>query len=76
MHNFKKLDIWNRSVEFVTDIYIGLSIPFPRLNVLDWFHRCKELQYLYRLILQKAPQNQVVKILLDSLKFHLDLPMN
>lgn len=29
MHNFKKLDIWNKSVEFVTDIY-RLVNTFPQ----------------------------------------------
>lgn len=31
MHNFKKLDIWNRSVEFVTDIY-RLVNTFPQVE--------------------------------------------
>ncbi|MEA5127865.1 MAG: four helix bundle protein [Proteiniphilum sp.] len=31
MHNFKKLDIWNRSVEFVADIY-RLVNTFPQIE--------------------------------------------
>ena len=31
MHNFKKLDIWNRSVEFVADIY-QLVNTFPQVE--------------------------------------------
>ena len=32
MHNFKKLEIWKRSVDFVTDIY-ELTMTYPREEV-------------------------------------------
>ena len=31
MHNFKKLDIWNKSMEFVVDVY-RLVNTFPQIE--------------------------------------------
>lgn len=75
MHNFKKLDIWNKSVAFVSDIYrlVSTFLQTERFGLVSQMQRAA---ISIPPILPKVQRSLAIKILPDFSKYRLVQHLN